>query len=507
MLGLADSLNHISHMKSFTRIGLPILLVAGIVFGITFIGMYGSDDSPSDNGAMPKAGGGPMVLPLNFSTTIITPISVPPSNDIKDVPVGSRHLYYWDSNIEVGASGHYEFWCQNRNAQPVSVRVPRTNCQCAGVELAVVPPDAYDEYAIRSALVGGPLCVAPGPEAILTHWALHQQLKWNVLNKGEEKLEQTIPPAQATNRPQFALIRLAWTGKGEPRANSITADLFSNLPEGTPDHTPLQANTIIVPAFDLLRRENAQVWAPTREISFGELRENSEARQELFMASSTRAQFLYQLNTLKEDPCVTWSQVVPATEEEVASFERFSRGKENSFSRLRSLYKVVVTVRERMEVVVDGKKNFHQLDLGVLEQKLTIEGVNAGTLKVLLKGRVLGDVTILSGAESGKVDLGNAIRADQDNSRDIILSADRPGLDLTLLKKEVSPNYLKVKLEPLEIVDGRKKWRLRLTIPKESLYGSLPENSGVILQTNSPTPRRLTIPVRGMAYDAGGQKL
>ena len=35
-------------MKSFTRIGLPILLVVGVVFGITFIRMYSPEDTETD---------------------------------------------------------------------------------------------------------------------------------------------------------------------------------------------------------------------------------------------------------------------------------------------------------------------------------------------------------------------------------------------------------------------------------------------------------------------------
>ncbi len=496
-------------MRSFTRIGLPVLLVVGIVFGITFIGMYSSDDSPSnDGGGVPKGGAAVSALPLKFSTIIVTPVPIPPSGEMKDVPSGLRHLFYWDANIEVGSPGHYEFWCQNRNAEPVSVRVPRTNCQCAGVELAVVPPEVYKEYAAMSALASGPLSVAPGPASAIVHaMVLKAKLTWKPLNTGTEVFEQTIPAANESRGPQFGLVRLAWTGKGEPGGKTIAAELFANLPNGTPDHTPLKANTIVVPAFDILRRESPKVWGPAHDIHLGELRENGQVQQELFLASSTRTYFLYQITTAKADPCITVSDVIPATAAESASFEEFSRSKENSVTRLRSLYKVVVTVRERTESMVDGKKQFHQLDLGVLEHKLIVSGVNAGSMRMTLRGRVLGDVTILTGAETGKVDLGNSIPSDQDKSRDLVLSADRPGLDLTLLEKEISPNYLKVKLDPLPLIDGRKQWRLRVTVPKGSLFGSLPENSGVVLQTNSPTPRRFTIPIKGMTFDAGGPRL
>ena len=49
--------------------------------------------------------------------------------------------------------------------------------------------------------------------------------------------------------------------------------------------------------------------------------------------------------------------------------------------------------------------------------------------------------------------------------------------------------------------------RLRVTVPKGSLYGALPPNSAVILTTAGPNPRRLRIPVRGTAYDSGGPRI
>src|SRR5687767_2417237 len=126
-------------MKSLLRIGLPILLVAGVVFGITFIQMYSPDDSEGDV----KPGDGPKIAAkepaLKFFTTravVTTPTSTP------------KHLWYWDSSVEAGAPGHFEFWCENRHPQPVKVNVSSTNCQCAGAEMAVVPPDAYRDYVV-----------------------------------------------------------------------------------------------------------------------------------------------------------------------------------------------------------------------------------------------------------------------------------------------------------------------------------------------------------------------
>ena len=118
---------------------------------------------------------------------------------------------------------------------------------------------------------------------------------------------------------------------------------------------------------------------------------------------------------------------------------------------------------------------------------------------------MFGELTILSGAESGKVELGNSFPADRDQSKTVILVADRPGLELTLAAEETTPNYLKVQLDQLEPLAGRKQWRLKITVPKGSLYGALPDTSAVILKTN--TPRRFRLPVRGMTYDSGGPRL
>ena len=105
------------------------------------------------------------------------------------------------------------------------------------------------------------------------------------------------------------------------------------------------------------------------------------------------------------------------------------------------------------------------------------------------------------------MDLGRSFPADQDRSHDVVLLADSPGLDLSLAAAETTPNYLKVKLDRLDPIDGRNQWRLRVTLPKGSLFGALPENSGVVLTTTGPNPRRLRIPVRGMTYDSGGPRI
>jgi hypothetical protein len=281
------------------------------------------------------------------------------------------------------------------------------------------------------------------------------------------------------------------------------------LGEGVPAQQQLDADINVVPAFMSLRREGPGAWVPVLELPVGDLTENTASTQEFFLASSTRRQMAYTIAVEPPEPCVEVTSAVPATPDEWASLNAFlrtggARPGEEAKAGLRppkSLYKVRVTVRERC--AVPGQAGPRQLDLGPLDQRLRVSAADGGSVPMLLRGRVHGQVVIRSGAVDGRIDLGN-FATSEDSVKDVILSADRPGLDLSLVPNETRPNYLKVRLDPIDPVDGRKQWRLKVTIPRGARPGSLPDGSGVTLQTNDPTPRRLRLPVRGMTYDSGG---
>jgi hypothetical protein len=483
-------------MKSIIRVALPILLVAGLVFGITFIWMYSSGDQGPEMSQGKDGGKGAEQALKFFSRTAAA--SKP--------DVTPKHLQYWESESEVGAPGHFEFLCQNRHSNPVTVRVPRTNCQCAGAELAVIPPDAYQEYLVHSAVALGPFCPAPGPLAALAHAGLDRRLTWGPLMKGEDRHDQTVPAADPNSGPQFAFVKLAWTGKGEPGPKFIAADLYASIGDGTPSHTELGVETNVVPAFDMLKRDGA-MWGTGREVTVGDLHENGVYKQTVYFGSATRPVLVMSIEGEVNDPCITWSEPVPASDQELLSLREFISRGEHPMRRIKTLYKTEVTVRERLEVDTEGKKELRQLDLGAFERKYTATAANAGNWALRVRGRVLGDVTFPTGAENGRIELGTSFPADQDRTRDVSILADRPGLDLTLVDAETVPNYLKAKLDLVEQIGGRNRYRLRVTVPKNTLFGALPENSVIVLKTNSTVPRRLRLPVRGMTFDSGGPRL
>lgn len=483
-------------MNSFTRIGLPILLVAGVVFGITFVLMYSPEEEKPSNGnsgdLTPTTG-----QALKFFTTkaiVSTPNSTP------------KHLWYWDSTIEVGAPGHFEFWCANKHDQPVTVWIPSTNCQCAGAEMTTIPTDALNDYIVESALAGSPLFATSSPLAALAHVNLGRRLNWVPLFKGDDRPEQTIPAARSSTEPQFALVRLGWTGKGDQGAKGISAECWARKgAEKNGTMTVIGVETNVVPAFQPMRREGSQFF-PAREVPVGELRENSTVKQTIYLVSTTRSYLLYTIDSERPSPCITWSDPVPVSDEEFIALSAHARGDENAIRRIKSAYKVELTVRERTEVTTGGKKEVVQLDLGPVDRKLTVAGVDAGSWGLVLKGRVLGEIT-MQNSDAGKIDLAT-FASDLGASRDVTLFADRAGLDLELVKAETMPNYLQVRLEPRkDLPDGRKQWMLRVTVPKGALHGSLPDTSAVVLKTVGANPRRLRIPVRGMTFDSGKPQL
>lgn len=484
-------------MKSFTRIGLPVLVVIAAVFGITFVRVYSPDEPDPAAGPKPaKTNSTARKEVLQFPFRVVAPM--------KESPDPARmSLALWDPQVEVAAPGHFEFWTANPNPEPVTVRVFDVNCQCAGVEMATVPQDAFRDYAALSALAGGPIGPAPGPLAAVAHATFGRRLQWNPLLANSERHDQTLPGADPAAGSQMGIVRLGWTGKGEPGPKYIKAYLQAGTGDDHPVGYTLEVTTIVVPAFELIRRDGPATWSAVTDLSFGDLRENGEARREIYLLSSTRRQLVYRLALDQPDPCLTWTEPVPAPAEDSEALSNFLSEAGGKSQRAKSLYKFEVTVRER----TDAKSQFHQLDLGLLHRRLTIAAVDGGNYTLPLKVRVLGEVNLVAGAPDGRLDLGNSFPADQDRTKDVVLLAERPGLDLAVAGDETTPAYLKVKLEPMDKTAGRNQWRLRVTVPKGKLVGPLPARSAVVLTTTGPNPRKLRIPVRGVAYDSGGPRI
>ncbi|HVK15005.1 MAG TPA: hypothetical protein VM597_40070 [Gemmataceae bacterium] len=490
-------------MNSFLRVGLPILVVVAVVFGITFVRMYTSPEE-GESGSTPVNPGKTGVATesaLKFHTLRASP----PNPAVLAKPEGARflHLKYWDPQLEIGAAAAYAYWAENKHDQQVRLRAFGVGCQCTGLSAAVVPPDLFREYLQTSALAGSPLCPAAAPVTAIAHAALHAKLDFVPLLKDGQGESIWVPPADPKAGPQQVIVKMLWTGKDPvgPKAN-IIATLFAGIAGQTETKAELIADAVVVHAFDLFHREGAD-WKPVAELRVGELKRNAVARQTFYCLTTTRPTLVLSGELDPPDPCITVTGPTPATPEELRDFAAFTARQEKPYPEVKAMFRFDVTVRERLETEADGKRETRFLDLGPLDRKLVVKGIEAGSATLAVRGLTVGEVSILQGAADGRIELGNSFAASQDRTVDVLMVGEKPDVDLSLVSGETNTRILKVDLTPLGTVGGKKQWRLRVTVPKGTLYSAVPEGTAVVLTTGGPTPRKLRIPVRGAAYDSG----
>ncbi len=157
-------------------------------------------------------------------------------------------------------------------------------------------------------------------------------------------------------------------------------------------------------------------------------------------------------------------------------------------------YHVLVTVVERAP-------NGPQLDLGDFEHEIILKSKDLefspdrNDTAVTVKGKVHGDLTV--GLLPGKdnIDLG-LYQISRGTTKEIPLKSLRPELRLKTLSQR--PSFLEVNLEEAGKagVEGR-RWKLKVRVPPNR--PPLPENSVIELETNDQPPRKVRIPVSGIA--------
>lgn len=496
-------------MNSFLKIGLPILLVAGLVFGLTFMRLYTSDDKAAApigaaNVAGPANAAGQM--PLDFFTTKASP----PALDILGKPEGERfqHLKHWQAEVEASAEGGYGYWCQNKHPTAVRIRAPKTSCTCSAVEAANVPANLFNDYLVSSALAGGPLSPSAALAGVFAQAEFTRKLEWATLSReGADQGSTTIPAADPKTGPQLAIVKMTWIGKSPSGPKKLFAAVYAGKPDGSgvEAKTDLTAEPVVVPAFELLRRELNNKWVPLvdRLVDIGELRRNSISKQWIYCYSPTRTYLGLDAKLDVTDPCMTIGPIVPAEPEELAALELYLAEVTKGVGRgVKALYKFELLVRERLESGEGANRQLSVLDLGPIDRTITMSAVEGGNTGIRIRGNVRGEVQI-SKATSGKIELGNSYPANQDRTADVILTTERPDMELKLIPNEISPKFLKAELVPLPDSGGLKQYRLFVTVPKDSPTGALPETASIVLTTTGSAPRKLRIPVRGQSFYSG----
>jgi hypothetical protein len=500
-------------MKSLTHVVLPIALVVGAIFGITFITSY---TSPPKQEEKPLVGPGTSSEPpLRFFTLEGKPgtpfelskmLKSPSDPDAEARPTGFgeiANLYrraMYQPDIEIGETGHHDFWFRNSHPQAVRIALQGKSCQCAGARLGIVPPAAWQQYLERMGAMGG-LTALPSsaPLFALACADLQQKIAWQELVARDVPDDQRPVIAAADDRtgPQLGIVRVTWEGKAEG-PKTITAEVYAHLPNAAGSVDRLDVQTNVVPSV--------RIWPPgAADMQFGDLLAYTSSAREFILWSSTRRALDLSLGLAKSEnePCLVWTEPQPLSDVELADLSRELSRQANFALRARCAYKVKVTLHERREIEHNGMKEVRQMDVGPMAKVLVVSAGTKNEINIALRAAIRGEVRIIGGAEDqDRIDLGRPFQSNQEKIKEVRVVSDRPDLDLELAPDATMPAYLEATLTP-RMADGRREWTLRVRVPPDKLFGALPADSAIVLQAKDTSKRRIRIPVVGKTFDSG----
>jgi len=394
--------------------------------------------------------------------------------------------------FERGQPGHYDFPFQSAAAMTVELGLSSTSCDCSKVDVAIL---SDSEWATWQELQKK-RCPAERPADAAT-----DSFPWNTMSRSEKA--GIGVPANARG-----LVRVSWTTrKSEGQHLRLAVDLWTQ-PEGQArERRPVRLETgsvVVGPAL-----------FTNPSLGVGSLGPGGSAHREVVVWSATRSRLKFEV--LNKNPLIVW-KAVPLDADECRLLQQALRGSgkkgdksrqgadddsaqaaaDSRFAipeglhydtRVRSAFRVTVTVYEQR----DGK----QLDQGPFQEMLSLrldDQILTGTPAVF--GSVRGEVDIPAVGDQGKINLGS-FKSKAGTKRSVLLWTDR-STGLSVVKH---PDGVKIKLaeNPKDSTPQKKSWELKIEIPAGSQVGPLPDDSAVILRTQSATPRQIRIPLLGTA--------
>jgi hypothetical protein len=450
-------------MKSQTQALVLIIVLVGLVGGVTFVRNWIST-KPTQDGPLPP----------------------PTSNYQLSFPVQEAEGV---ADHEIQRPGHYDFWFKNANPHAVEVGLEWKNCKCSEVDIRLLTPEeeaqverlGLDGSTISVLEASGGVFPALGPAA-----ALHQEVQrfsnqpesLKRMASEEGKVIPAVVPAQAAG-----FIRLRWVGR-QLGPELLQAKLWGQAPgdQRTREEGPSLRVPVVLVAAIRLSQET---------VTLDDLLPNDQRRFEFLCWSSTRSQF--KLESVKEEsgnPCFVTS-ATPLTGKDLDKAVQELKKPQGPPTQVLCGYRVRVTVNERLP------NNGPQLDLGPFDRKIAVTtDQDPQPLLVTVKGVVRGEITVGTEDSRDKIIL-KSFSAKKGTSMTVPLESTQPGLKLKI--DSVKPDYLEADLEEKgDQGGGRKRWDLRVTVPPRDVGGML-QDSAVILKTESQPPRFIRIPVLGRA--------
>lgn len=469
-------------MKQTLKIAVPLALLVGIIFAITYFSQY----TPPDDG-----GQGPGVTtstepPLRFFT------SARRWDPYGSLPDQVFPGFYEVRANEVGTPSGASFWFENRNDKPVTMQLKSVSCSaCSGGRLVPLPVDVTRQILQMTAvstLPGGlfsplPLGMA-GPTANLRE----SNLSWQAHTfRDNPRAEYKVPAAANTDgwSPQWGILELRFQ-VGALGPKPLTSE-FNLQVDGTGQIGTANFGIAFegVDPFEVSRSE----------IDVGELEGSSTLRQfEVVVYSATRGpngngpgplatptvRVAMPPGVLGEPgPFVSVSEPLPVP---AAELPRIANQLAKAI-RVESAYRLTVTV--------SPKVGDRQIDLGPLERDVQVS--TADTAKtVRVRGRVGGGVWLDNNLKEIVLQYGFSAGA---VGRVFQVITEKPDAELVHVADPTTPDFLEISLEKQTDVTDRGYFRLKVTVPPGKKSGSW--SGFVVLEVKGPKPYRIRIPVRG----------
>ncbi len=401
----------------------------------------------------------------NWRSTNVTP-PPPPKND---KAAGMRFLFtqaMWDKDpeylreYEKDVHGHYDFPFGNFSDQPQELGLLRSNCDCASVDVTLQPEEEVRRYV--EALAKDPIG-AKAPD-----WT------WQTLARDEYK-GIVVPPQSK------GLVRINWKGRKEAGQRLNLSSKMWYQPKGV-----MRAREFADLEVPIVMAHPAQFY-PARA-NVGVLGPADTATAEFFVWSATRDALDMSIPAKAADPLIS-VDTRPLKGKEIEDLQADLKKSVQINTRIRVAYLVKVTVREQ----IAGK----QLPQGPLYVAVPLQpdGEPFSSGSPLIIGMVRGEVQVGAVDDHGKIDL-KTFYSREVHRRTISLRAPEAS---KFTVDSVEPGIVEAKLTKKETTAAKTRWELEVIVPANSVTGALPDDSAVILRTQTTPPRYIRIPLTGNA--------
>jgi hypothetical protein len=283
--------------------------------------------------------------------------------------------------------------------------------------------------------------------------AADAKLAWHVFDFDDRDSPFTVPAA-ANGRPAVGILALGFTAKTVGPMKTVTAVLEASAgPDERVYPYPFQVAFTPRSAFDV----------NPPDFAVGDLPEGAPPRTfDVYVYSTTRkpGDLNPPVASLGgNDPMVKIGKPIPMTEAETAALARRAKDESKLILRVRSGYRVPVTILR--------DPPGHVADIGKFEKTLHVT-VPPGThtVQTVFRGRVTGLVQLEADkkGQSDKIDFGTYNSAFTNNVTARIYTTNKD-LELQLDPVLCTPPFVQYTLQPLTQTEGRKYWEVKAVIP------------------------------------------